>query len=130
MSAVLKVFNWNSLISILLGVTAAFVVLAILKHRFPLVSDDRSAFLMLSGAGFLLCSVGLSLAGGQRGFSWLHPMTIIATVTGAAALILAGIVLFNQPLPFGLSLRQTSLLMTGIIFFKWILTYIHQIILK
>ena len=130
MTAVLKVFHWNSLISILLGVAAAFLIWAILRHRFPLVSDDRSAFLMLFGAGFLLCSVGLFLASGQRGFSWLHPMTIIATVTGSVALILAGIVLFNRPLPFSLSLRQASLLMTGIIFFKWALTYIHQIILK
>ncbi len=88
------------------------------------------AFLALFGAGFLLCTVGLSLAGGQRGFSWLHPLTMLAAVTGTAALILGALVLFNRPLPCGLSMRQASLLMTGIIFAKWALTYLHQIILK
>ncbi len=130
MTVALKLFNWNSLVSIILGIVAAFVVWAIFKHCFPLVTDDRSAFLALFGAGFLLCSVGLSLAGGQRGFSWLHPLTMLAAVTGTAALILGAIVLFNRPLPFGLSMRQASLLMTGIIFAKWALTYLHQIILK
>ncbi len=130
MNVTLKLFNWNSLVSIILGIVAAFVVWAILKHRFPLVTDDRSAFLMLFGAGFLLCSVGLSLAGGQHGFSWLHPMTIAAVVIGAAALFLGVIALINRPLPLGLNYRQASLLMTGIIFLKWVLTYIHQIILK
>lgn len=130
MTIVLKLFHWNSLVSILLGAIATVMVWAILKHRFPLVTDDRSAFLMLSGAGFLLCSIGLSLAGGQRGFSWLHPMTLVATIMGTAALLLAVVVLINRPLPFGLSLRQAALLMSGIIIVKWALTYVHQILLK
>lgn len=128
MSTEFKLFPWNLVLSILLGLAAGWVIWAGLGRRLPFISDERGLFLTVAAAGFVMCCIGLPLASGQKAFSWLNPFVLVASGLGTLALILIVLVLTGRQVPLLSDERQATIAMAAIIFLKWATAIIHQII--
>jgi hypothetical protein len=128
MSTEFKLFPWNVVLSIVLGLVAAGVIWAGLGRRLPFISDEHGLFLTVAAVGFGMCCIGLPLASGQKAFSWLNPFVLIASVLGALALILIVLVLTGRQVPLLADERQATIAMAAIIFLKWSTAMIHQIV--
>jgi hypothetical protein len=130
MSTEFKLFPWNVVLSVILGLVAAGVTWAGLERRLPFISDERGLFLTVAGVGFVMCCIGLPLASGQKAFSWLNPFVLVATVLGVLAMILIVLVLTGRQVPLLSGERQATIAMAAIIFLKWATAVIHQVIAR
>lgn len=84
--------------------------------RIPFVKSDRLAFFIVFAAGFTLCTgVGMGHAV-RRG--WLHPLSVLGYLLGAAALGLGASVLLRRPFGPVREPRSALLALLGLILVK------------
>lgn len=91
--------------------------------RISLLRNDRVLFAGLFGAGFILCTRGISKA---PVFGWTHPVSLIGCGLGAAALLLAAQVFFKARILPLRSDRQAIYLLGGIIAAKALLALLYR----
>lgn len=85
--------------------------------------NDRILFAGLFGAGFILCTAGISKA---PIYGWTHPISILGCGLGAAALLLAAQVFFKKRIFPLRSDRQAIFLLGGIIAAKVLLALLYR----
>ena len=97
----------------------------------PLIDDGFSAFVGLAIFGFAICMVIFAIrANFQKDFKWLSVLTILAIVLGAlAATHITLVILAAQgiiaDIP-GITIYPNAfLILSGIVFAKWILGTVH-----
>lgn len=99
MSANTHAFTVNDVFVVVLGLTAATLVCLTLTGRsVPLISDDRSALLALGVIGFVMCTLGGS-GKVPSILGWSHPITIVGSILGVAAMLIVILPLINVKLP-------------------------------
>ena len=134
-------FTGNAFAANLLGILAAFIVLALLANiRLPLLGSDRAAFIALVIVGMTMCAMG-GISRAQSTLGWTDPITLIGIVIGSLALVLVAAVVtgraeFLAPvaaLVGGTSTvesstdRAATLVLGGLIAVKWAigLVFLH-----
>jgi hypothetical protein len=77
----------NGIITLVLGVLAAGLVFMVLTGRdVPIVGNGAGALVALGLIGILMCTMsGIGSVQGTLG--WTHPLTIIGSILGVAALL-------------------------------------------
>lgn len=109
-----------------LGVISLLLVIVLLTGRkVLLISDERTIFIALAVIGFLMCTFG-----GMRSLQldgWLSWESILGIMMGILAGILIIGTLFGVSLPFISGYREASLILAGIIFFKWVVGLIAKL---
>ena len=119
-------FNWSALGSSLLGIVALFLVFSYMTGRkFPLVVDDRSAFIALAVIGFGMCSVGMGRI--ANGLGWTHPITIVGAVLGTLLILLVVATLAGWRVPFIVNYRMAFIAVGVIGLAKWALAWISRL---
>ncbi len=119
----------TNLIVILLGFLAAFLVfMALTGRKVPLLSSDRAVLLAVVIIGMLMCTQGgigpVSATG-----AWLHPLSIVGYVLGAAIILIGIAAVFGKLIPpFG-SYHQSIAVVAVIATIKVALTTIHRLFL-
>lgn len=92
MKVMLSPFDLSAIGSALLGVMVAVIAVATLTNtRVPLITSDRSAFFAVLALGFTMCAVA-GIGRTYAALGWLHPITIIGSLLGILACVLAGVV--------------------------------------
>ncbi len=98
---------------VILAIVAAAVVFLVMRGTtIPLLSNVKISLVILLVLGMAMCTTGIGrvAASGQ----WLHPLSIVGYLLGAAILVLSALVFFNVQLPF-LTEPQHAVLMVGIL---------------
>jgi hypothetical protein len=108
----------NGIITLVLGLLAAGLVFMILTGRdVPIVGNGAGALLALGVIGIAMCT--LSGIGSVQGtLSWTHPLTIVGSILGVAALLVVALPLFGVQLPFIPDLRSAVLALAVIMLVK------------
>ncbi len=112
-----------------IGVFALIIFFtAITDNKIPLISGDRSVFITLMIANFVMCSLGpipWTKPGG-----WLSPFNIALYMLGVSALLLIIVVITAKTVPIPLvSTYRTAYIILGIIIFtKWALVSVQYFI--
>ncbi len=133
MKATANWFDITAIMSMLLGMLVVYIVTAVPANtRVPFVGSDRAAFFSVFVLGFIMCAIA-GIGRTQVTLGWLHPITIIGTVLGILALVLAIAVFTGRTAflsaaatIFGASTasvvsddRVALIALTAIIFSKW-----------
>lgn len=90
--------------------------------QIPLLKNERTTFGILFVAGFIFCTRGISQAPVH---GWLHPISLLGTLLGVAALALGGMVLFRIRIRPITSDRAALFTLIGIILMKVILALFY-----
>ncbi len=119
----------TNLTTIILGLLAAWLVFAVLTGRkFPLVSSDKAALLVLVVIGTALCTTG-GIGRVAAANAWWHPLSILGHLLGAIILVVAIAGLSGIRLPWISDARQAFLAVAALSAIKIVLTTIHRFIL-
>ncbi len=108
--------NNTAILTLLAAAAAVLVAGAAFQVHAQLGLTDRTAYLILAGIGFVMCS--FSPLGQGRIHGWANPRHIAGYLLGAIALLLSLAVLLNWPLPSGLSHGQAIYLLAGVMALK------------
>jgi hypothetical protein len=126
-------FTGNPLAANLLGIIAAFIVVALLANiRVPLLGSDRATFIALVIVGMSMCALG-GIGRAQSTLGWTDPVTLVGIVVGSLALVLIAAVLtgragFLEPVAAVVGGtgtaesaidRAASVVLAGLIALKW-----------
>jgi hypothetical protein len=108
----------NGIISLALGVLAAGLIFMILTGRdVPIVGNGAGALLALGVIGIAMCTMsGIGSVQGTLG--WTHPLTIIGSILGVAALLVIVLPLLGVPLPLIADTRSAVLALAVIMLVK------------
>jgi hypothetical protein len=108
----------NGVITLVLGVLAAGVVFMILTGRdVPIVGSGAGALLTLGIIGIVMCTLsGIGSVQGTLG--WTHPLTIIGSILGVAALLVVVLPLLGVRLPLIADTRSAVLALAVIMLIK------------
>ncbi len=91
--------NLIYLIAFFIGLIAILLVIARLEARnLPYIYNDRTAFFVLAGIGFIGCTMVMGKALEKYGFS--DPLVFISSVLGVIITILFVMFLFKINIPF------------------------------
>lgn len=116
--------SWNSIGASALGILAAVLVFAFFTgRRFPLIADDRQAFIALVVIGFAMCSVGMGSMVNSMG--WSHWTIIAGSILGVAAMALIIAVLMGIKLPLISGYREAIIGLSAIGFTKWLIAFLR-----
>jgi hypothetical protein len=119
----------TNLAVIALGILAALLAFAFFTgKKLPLLANDRAALLAFVVVGMLMCSQGgigrMSASG-----AWLHPLSILGYVLGAAIIVIGIAALFGRHIPPLTSYYQSFTVVAVIAAIKLVLTTIHRFFL-
>ena len=108
----------NGIITVALGLLAAGVVFMILTGRdVPLVGSGAGALLTLGLIGIVMCTLsGIGTIQGSLG--WTHPLTIIGSILGLAAVLVVALPLLGVQLPLVGDTRSAVLALAVIMVIK------------
>ncbi len=108
----------NSIISLVLGIVAAGLIFLVLTGRdVPIVGNGAGALLALGVIGIVMCTMsGIGSVQGTLG--WTHPLTIIGSILGVAALLVVALPLFGVKLPLIPDIRSAVLALAVIMLVK------------
>jgi hypothetical protein len=108
----------NGIISLVLGLLAAGLIFLILTGRdVPIVGNGAGALLALGLIGIAMCTMsGIGTA--QSTLGWTHPLTIIGSILGVAALLVVVLPLFGVRLPLIPDTRSAVLALAVIMLVK------------
>jgi hypothetical protein len=108
----------NGSITLALGLLAAALVFMVLTGRdVPIVGNGAGALLALGLIGIAMCSLsGIGSVQGTLG--WAHPLTIIGSILGVAALLVVALPLFGVHLPMMPDTRSAVLALAVIMLIK------------
>jgi hypothetical protein len=108
----------NGIITLVLGLLAAALVFMVLTGRdVPIVGNGAGALLALSLIGLTMCTLGgIGMVQGTLG--WTHPLTIIGSILGVAALLVVVLPLLGVHLPFIADTRSAILALAVIMLVK------------
>jgi hypothetical protein len=108
----------NGIITLTLGVLAAGLVFMVLTGRdVPIVGNGAGALLALGIIGIAMCTLsGIGTVQGTLG--WTHPLTIIGSILGVAALLVVALPLFGVHLPLIADTRSAVLALAVIMLVK------------
>ena len=122
-------FDWTTLLSGTLGVTATLFVVAYLAGwKAPPLATDRAAFFTLAALGFAMCT--LSMGRTTTGLGWTHPLTITGVVLGALIVLLVVAMGVSWRPPFLSTDRAALLVIAGAALLKWGLGIFSRVVLK
>ena len=108
----------NGIITLVLGVLAAGLVFMVLTGRdVPLVGNGAGALLALGLIGLAMCTLG-GIGTVQGTLGWTHPLTIIGSILGVAALLVVALPLFGVHLPLVADTRSAVLALAVIMLVK------------
>ena len=120
-------FTGNNTTTILFGILAALLVLAILTGRkVPFVSNERIALLVLVVLGMAMCmnGIGRVAAAGQ----WAHPLAILGYILGALILVVAAAGFFGWQLPLVSGARGAIIAVSALSVVKLALSFLHRLL--
>jgi hypothetical protein len=108
----------NGIITLALGLLAAGLVFMILTGRdVPIVGNGAGALLALGIIGIAMCTMsGIGSVQGTLG--WTHPLTIIGSILGVAALLVIVLPLLGIHLPMMPDTRSAVLVLAVIMLIK------------
>jgi hypothetical protein len=108
----------NGLITLVLGVLAAVLVFMVLTGRdVPIVGNGAGALLALGVIGIVMCTMsGIGSVQGTLG--WTHPLTILGSILGVAALLVVVLPLLGVQLPLVADTRSAVLALAVIMLVK------------
>jgi hypothetical protein len=108
----------NGLITLVLGLLAAGLVFMLLAGRdVPIVGNGAGALLALGLIGIALCSLG-GIGTVQGTLGWTHPLTILGSILGVAALLVVVLPLLGVHLPMMPDTRSAVLALAVIMLIK------------
>jgi uncharacterized membrane protein required for colicin V production len=108
----------NGVITLVLGVLATGVVFMILTGRdVPIVGSGAGALLTLGIIGIVMCTLG-GIGSVQGTLGWTHPLTIIGSILGVAALLVVVLPLLSVQLPLIPDIRSAVLALAVIMLVK------------
>jgi hypothetical protein len=108
----------NGIISLVLGLLAAGLIFMILTGRdVPIVGNGAGALLALGIIGIAMCTMsGIGSVQGTLG--WSHPLTIIGSILGVAALLVVVLPLLGVHPSFIPDIRSAVLALAVIMLVK------------
>jgi hypothetical protein len=108
----------NGIISLVLGMLAAGLVFMVLTGRdVPVVGNGAGALVVLGLLGIAMCTMsGIGSVQGTLG--WTHPLTIIGSILGVAALLVIVLPLLGVQLPLIPGTRSAVLALAVIMLVK------------
>ena len=108
----------NGIITLVLGLLAAGLVFMILTGRdVPIVGNGAGALLALGILGMAMCTLS-GIGSVQSTLGWTHPLTIIGSILGVAALLVVVLPLLGVRLPMMADTRSAVLVLTVIMLIK------------
>jgi hypothetical protein len=108
----------NGLITLVLGLLAAGLVFMVLTGRdVPIVGNGAGALLALGLIGIALCTLG-GIGTVQGTLGWTHPLTILGSILGVAALLVVVLPLLGVHLPMMPDTRSAVLALAVIMLVK------------
>jgi hypothetical protein len=108
----------NGIITLVLGLLAAALVFMVLTGRdVPIVGNGAGALLALGLIGLAMCTLG-GIGTVQGTLGWTHPLTIIGSILGVAALLVVALPLFGVDLPLIADTRSAVLALAVIMLVK------------
>jgi hypothetical protein len=108
----------NGLITLALGLLAAGLVFMILTGRdVPIVGNGAGALLALGLIGITMCTLS-GIGSVQSTLGWTHPLTIIGSILGVAALLVVVLPLLGIHLPMMPDTRSAVLALAVIMLIK------------
>lgn len=124
--------NISTLVGVILLVLYILILLAAYNVlSLPLIVDGFSAYIGLAIFGFAICMAIFAIrANFQKDFKWLSVLTILAIILGAlAAAHIVLVILAAQGIMAdipGITVYPNAfLILSGIVFAKWILGTVH-----
>ena len=118
----------NGLITLVLGLLAAGLVFMVLTGRdVPIVGNGAGALLALGLIGLAMCTLG-GIGTVQGTLGWTHPLTIIGSILGVAALLVVVLPLFGVHLPMMPDTRSAVLALAVIMLVKVGLMGVERVI--
>jgi hypothetical protein len=116
----------NGIITLALGLLAAGLVFMVLTGRdVPIVGSGAGALLALGLIGIAMCTLG-GIGTVQGALGWTHPLTIIGSILGVAALLVVTLPLFGVQLPLIADTRSAILTLAVIMLVKMALSGIGR----
>jgi hypothetical protein len=108
----------SGIISLVLGMLAAGLVFMVLTGRdVPIVGNGAGALVVLGLLGIAMCTMsGIGSVQGTLG--WTHPLTIIGSILGVAALLVIVLPLLGVQLPLIPGTRSAVLALAVIMLVK------------
>lgn len=117
----------NHAISIVLGLFTALLILANqLGWQLPLLTNDHATLIVVGVLGMALCSQGIGRIAEDK--KWLHPISLMGMVVGAAILAVWVGRLFGASLPFAATDSQAILTMGILMGVKWTLSRLYGLL--
>jgi hypothetical protein len=108
----------NGIITLALGLLAAALVFMILTGRdVPIVGNGAGALLALGIIGIAMCTLG-GIGTVQSTLGWTHPLTIIGSILGVAALLVVVLPLLGVHFPLLPDTRSAVLALAVIMLVK------------
>ncbi len=108
----------NGIITLVLGLLAAGLVFLILTGRdVPVVGNGSGALLALGIIGMAMCTLS-GIGSVQSTLGWTHPLTIIGSILGVAALLVVVLPLLGVRLPLIADTRSAVLALAVIMLIK------------
>jgi hypothetical protein len=108
----------NGLITLVLGLLAVGLVFMVLTGRdVPIVGNGAGALLALGLIGIALCTLG-GIGTVQSTLGWTHPLTILGSILGVAALLVVVLPLLGVHLPMMPDTRSAVLALAVIMLIK------------
>jgi hypothetical protein len=108
----------SGIISLVLGMLAAGLVFMVLTGRdVPIVGNGAGALVVLGLLGIAMCTMsGIGSVQGTLG--WTHPLTIVGSILGVAALLVIVLPLLGVQLPLISDTRSAVLALAVIMLVK------------
>ena len=108
----------NGIITLILGLLAAGLVFMVLTGRdVPIVGNGAGALLALGVIGLAMCTLS-GIGPTQSALGWTHPLTIIGSILGVAALLVVVLPLLGIHLPLIADTRSAVLALAVIMLVK------------
>jgi hypothetical protein len=125
MSSNMALLNRGNGITSALGLIELILFIVLLTGRkLPLISDESTIFIALAVIGFMMCTFG-----GMRSIQpggWMTWESIVGIMMGILAGMLIITMLFGVKLPYVSGYWDASLILTGLIFIKWVVGLIAR----
>lgn len=113
--------------TVILGLLAALLVFTVLTgRRVPLVSNERTALVVLLVIGMAMCMPGIGrvAASGQ----WAHPLSILGYLFGALILVIGVVAALGRPLPFIPDARNAMIAVSALTVVKLVISIVHRVL--
>jgi len=106
--------NWNTILSVMLGLLAGYFVISVLAGRdIPFITGEKESFIALAAVGLVACGAAGIWHSIIR-FGFTNPITIVGGVLGVTATLLVILTLLGTDIPL-ITGQRMAILVLGII---------------